>query len=95
MKTSGQLWKMYVATVAICAGIVLSVFGVVGNIYYLFIGLLIGLLGIVYCCLAIRCPECGQRWYWQSIKQLKCGWVKRLMYQSECQSCGYGGADAA
>jgi hypothetical protein len=95
MKISGQSWKLYVATVLIWVGIALSIFGALGNLFYLFIGLPIGLFGIAFCCLAIRCPACGQRWYWQSIKELKFGWVKKLISQSECKSCGYTGANAA
>jgi len=96
MKASGQIWKIYITTVGIWIGISLSIIGILGNIYYVPIGLVLGLFSIAYCCLAIRCPECGQHWYWQAIKRgMKFGWLKRLIYQSECQSCGYGGTDAA
>lgn len=95
MKTSGQLLKFYVATIFIWAGIGFSIFGIFKGIYFLIFGVLIGLFSIVFCCLAIRCPECGQRWYWQALKENRFGWVKKLLYQLECQSCGYGGTDAA
>ena len=95
MKASDQTWNIYLTTVGIGIGLSLSIFGTLGNIYYIPIGLLLVLFSIVYCCLATPCPECGQHWYWQAIEELKFGWLKRLIYQSEFQSCGYGGAEAA
>lgn len=99
MNASGQVWKFYLATILIWTGIGTLIFGILGKNYFVLFGLLIGLSGIAFSCLAIRCPECGQRWYWQSlkrsIKESKFGWVKRLFSQTECQSCGYGHADAA
>jgi len=95
MKASGQLGKFFMATAVIWVGLIFAVLGIFKGIYYIIFGLLFGLLGFAYCCLAIRCPNCGQRWYLQVLKENKFGWVKRLLYQLECQSCGYGGTDAA
>jgi len=90
VKASGQIWKFCIATAVIWAGITLSIFSILGNIYFVLFGLLIGFSGIAFCCIAIRCPVCGERWYWKAIKKrAKVGWVKKLIYQSECQSCGY------
>ena len=93
LKASGQSGKFVAATVVIWVGLVVSVFGFFKDVYFIVYGLLIGLVGFVYCCLGIRCPECGQRWYWQVLKENRLGWVKRLLQQSECQSCGYDGKD--
>jgi len=96
VKASGQIWKFCIATAVIWAGITLSIFSILGNIYFVLFGLLIGFSGIAFCCIAIRCPVCGERWYWKAIKKrAKVGWVKKLIYQSECQSCGYSGSDAS
>jgi len=95
LKASDQSGKFVAATIVIWAGLAVSIFGIFRDIYFIVYGLLIGLVGFVYCCLAIRCPQCGQRWYWQALMENKLGWVKRLLHQSKCQSCGYGSGDAA
>ena len=95
VQSSGQVWKIHITTVACWAGIAVLIFGFIGGIYYMLLGTMLGLFGIAFCCLAIHCPECGTHWYWRAIKEMKSGWVKRLISKSECQSCGYGGSHVA
>jgi hypothetical protein len=94
VQMSGQIWKMHISTVAVWVGIGISIFGLFSNILYILVGLAIGLTAIAYCCFAIRCPKCNVHWYWRAIKSFEIGWVKKLLSQTKCPSCGYGEVNA-
>jgi predicted RNA-binding Zn-ribbon protein involved in translation (DUF1610 family) len=57
-------------------------------------GLVVGVGGFVYACTALRCPQCGHRWFWEAVRRRSPlaadQWVLSL---SACPSCGFAGND--
>lgn len=40
----------------------------------------------------IRCPQCGARWLWLTLKEEnRASWYRGMTSQSCCRVCGYGG----
>jgi len=59
------------------------------SFYAVLAGFLIGVSGGLFGILAIRCPACGARWAWQSIKTQSVGrWLPWLVSRTQCPSCG-------
>ena len=96
IKKSGQSWKMRVSF----AGIIISgalMFGgsFIGgtntqfDFYSLIpIGALIGMLSFLFAILAIRCPNCKDKWFWRAVsKKDKNNWLIWLENQSNCPEC--------
>jgi len=47
------------------------------------------LASLAYPAIAIRCPNCGARWFWLALTKVRNGsWFNQLM-QSECIKCGF------
>ena len=38
-------------------------------------------------CLALRCPDCGARWYWHAVST-KEGGIRKMFKHSACPMCG-------
>ena len=91
MQASGQMWKLHAGTTAYAIAVFLIVWAAIERINYqlLVLGVIAGLLGTILCAVSIRCPKCGARWYWSALKNVKPGFARRLVQQSQCPSCGY------
>lgn len=99
LSRSGQSWKMLVfyaflvVTIGLIALFIASVNGVEivpgvsqFGLAMLFVGSGFGALGwLVY---AIRCPRCGYRPVWPTLKQSNAGvWLPTLLTMTDCPSC--------
>ena len=52
------------------------------------VGMLIGLGGLAYAALVIRCPRCRLRWVPWAIKNKSVGaWLKELLTMEDCPGC--------
>src|SRR5690349_3022851 len=90
MRTTGQMWKLHTGTVAYVIAALLGVWSLLDrvNLTLLLSAGAISLAGFAFCAFAIRCPKCGAAWYWSAWKGLQLGFARRLVAQTQCQSCG-------
>jgi hypothetical protein len=89
--TTGQAWKVHVGSAAYLAGAAIALAGIFGGLAWVLAGFAVGFFGGVFCCLSIRCPQCGAHWYGRAVNKLQFGWAKRLFTETQCSSCGYTG----
>ena len=96
IKGSGQSWKMNVSfTGIIISGMLMfgaysigeSIFQIDPNLL-LSSGALIGMLSFLFAILTVRCPNCGDKWFWRAVsKKNKSTWLVWLEKQSKCPKC--------
>lgn len=59
----------------------LAVFFILGGV-----GIFVG--SMLFACISIRCPHCGARWVWLSLKQEDVGdWLVAVVAQRVCRVC--------
>jgi hypothetical protein len=80
---TGQYWKLAVGLVALVGGSVAPLRAATGVSWTL--GTVIAVVGYAFTCLAVRCPGCGVRWFWQAA--LDAGVYAPLFKSSRCPSC--------
>lgn len=99
LQASGQMWKVHATTATLFVSFGLMISAIFSGLYLFFGGVALGAVGIALCSLAIRCPQCGARWYWRLFKAhgygTRTGWARELFRQTECSSCGYNRHDGA
>lgn len=96
LTATGQLWKLGSAGVSLIVGNLLlwlhvSVVPRGGLGMMLSVaGSGLALLGLAFCCVAVRCPRCGARWVWWAVSRqsLNEGW-RWLTRLRRCPNCGY------
>ncbi len=50
---------------------------------------IIGLLGFVFACANIKCPECGAKWFWLAVSEKGFRkWLFWLISLEVCPDCG-------
>jgi hypothetical protein len=98
IKRTNQGWKLMLSLACIVAGFVLvgglhevlPGFAFVGFGPRLLIGFILWGIGLVFPCVAIRCPQCGARWFWQGISgRSVTNWFPWLVGRSTCPNCEY------
>lgn len=93
-----QLWKLNIALVVMAIGLFI-VFGVVNGTLpaegmAVVAGLSLGLAGMGWLFLSIRCPNCHDRVLWKAARTRGAGnWLGRLLQESTCPSCGFDTVD--
>lgn len=94
---TGQAWKYWIHIYLILIGLLLGVLSIwIDNftfagcdISFLMTGALVVFIGFVFASLSIRCPKCGDWWYWSAIsKKHKIGGVDWFLSFSMCPACG-------
>lgn len=96
---TGQVWKLWLSMLLTYGGsallfMALWEFSEPSSVYLIGIGVVLCLLGLVIPSLAIRCPSCGARWYWNAISRRDHKrWFEGLS-MSRCPQCGYYGQSA-
>jgi hypothetical protein len=80
---TGQFWKLALAIILLLIGSFLPLFESVGMSWT--VGTVLAVLGYAFGCLFIRCPDCGNRWFWSAA--LDAGLYKPLMTAPACTSC--------
>ena len=98
IKKTGQGWKMILSCTLEVIGGVLLVVSItnLGNSQHAMAGLLFGMLmvviGFIYECLGISCPNCKMRWVWFSKSNESSGnWILWLSSLASCPECGEAG----
>jgi hypothetical protein len=98
IKKTNQWWKLMLAFGLMVAGGLLV--GWLANVpdlgevqsgfQLLLLGFLFTGAGLVFPCVAIRCPNCGARWFWQGISGKGANqWLAWLLGRSVCPTCEY------
>src|ERR1700687_1527475 len=95
LKCSGQFWKLNVSFALSLAGSIV-IFIAIANIKQLSAGVftlivmsatVLGIGGLVGGCLLIRCPQCGAKLLWMSIRgQAIAKWLASLLAMTECSA---------
>jgi len=80
---SGQLWKFYVAVIALLVGSIAPLFPESG--VSMTSGSVLAIAGYVFGMVAIRCSECGSMWFWEAAKDA--GLYGTIFKKSCCPSC--------
>ena len=90
---TGQRWKLAIALLALLVGSIAPAWPEATGIDWI-TGSVIAVAGYAYGCLGIRCPACGNRWFWEAA--LDAGLYGKLFRGSACPKCsrdfGAGGA---
>lgn len=56
----------------------------------------LALMGFVYLCTRVRCPQCGAKWIWMGVTgKLNPKSLDTLLTLERCPTCGYTGSDRA
>jgi hypothetical protein len=80
---TGQYWKVAAGVVALVAGSIAPLFAASGMSWTT--GTIVACAGYAFTCLAVRCPVCGSRWFWQAA--LDAGLYGPLFKGSACPAC--------
>ncbi len=96
LKKAAQLWKLYLGMAAVLIGGVLvwvgrSRIGSSGDraVVTILVGTAVGLAGMVWSAVAIKCPACGTRLLWEAVSTQSAGsWLTWLLHLDACPSCG-------
>lgn len=64
---TGQSWKLILGVGALLAGSILPIWPATGLDWVS--GTVLAVAGYVFACVAIRCPACGNRWFWTAAMQ--------------------------
>lgn len=80
---TGQFWKLALAIVLLLVGSFVPLFESAGMSWT--VGTILAVVGYAYGCLFIRCPQCGNRWFWSAA--LDGALYKPLMTAAVCTSC--------
>lgn len=80
---TGQYWKLAAGVLLLLAGSIAPLFEATGMSWT--VGTAVACVGYAFTLLAVRCPNCGSRWFWQAA--LDAGVYRPLFKESACPSC--------
>ena len=90
IERSRQRWKLAASFICLALATPLIIRGhdVGSGIALPLLGALLGLSGLLFGLLAIRCPLCGARWVWLAVSEQPASrWFQWLDSQRACPSC--------
>lgn len=80
---TGQSWKLVAGVVLLLAGSIAPLFEASGMSWT--VGTVVACVGYAFTLLAVRCPGCGSRWFWQAA--LDAGLYAPIFKGSACPAC--------
>lgn len=83
LRLTGQFWKLAAGVVALVAGSVVPLFEASGLSWTG--GTILACAGYAFTLVAVRCPGCGSRWFWQAA--LDAGLYAPIFKGSACPAC--------
>lgn len=78
-----QYWKVAAGVAALLSGSFAPLLEASGMSWT--VGTLVACAGYAFTCIAVRCPGCGSRWFWQAA--LDAGLYGPLFKGSSCPAC--------
>lgn len=81
---TGQLWKLALASIVILVGSFAPLWPASGLTWTT--GTVLAIAGFLAGCLVIRCPACGNRWFWDALMRPEN--YGPLLTRSSCPACG-------
>lgn len=82
---TGQMWKFVLAVGLTLAGCIVPLFPATGMSWT--VGTVLAFVGYGFGLAFIRCPECGQRWFWDAA--LDASLYAPLFTQPSCPACSF------
>jgi len=83
LRLTGQSWKLVVGVLALLVGSFAPLSAATGLTWTT--GTILAIVGYAYTCIAVRCPSCGSRWFWQAA--LDAGVYAPVFKGSACPTC--------
>ena len=83
LSLTGQFWKLLAGVLALVIGSVAPLFEASGLSWTG--GTIVACVGYAYTLLAVRCPGCGNRWFWQAA--LDANLYAPIFKGSACPAC--------
>lgn len=84
IRLTGQYWKLAVGVLALLIGSFAPMVEASGISWTS--GTVVACAGYAFTCLAVRCPGCGSRWFWQAA--LDASLYAPLFKRTACPKCG-------
>ena len=81
---TGQWWKVIIGVAALLFGSIAPLFEATG--ITVTVGTVIAVVGYGFSVALIRCPGCGERWFWKAL--VDAGLYKPLFTKPTCPGCG-------
>jgi hypothetical protein len=85
VRNTGQWWKLVIGVLALLLGSIAPLFDASGMSWTA--GTIIAVAGYGYSLAFIRCPGCGQRWFWRALVYSEM--YRPLFTDPICPSCKY------
>lgn len=82
---TGQAWKLAIAVLALLVGSVAPLWPETTHLGWTG-GTILACAGYAFGLVAVRCPDCGSRWFWKAA--LDAGLYGPLFRRSACPDCG-------
>jgi hypothetical protein len=83
IRLTGQAWKVALGAAALVGGSFAPLVAATGMSWTA--GTVLAVAGYAFTCLAVRCPACGSRWFWQAA--LDASLYSRLFRGQSCPRC--------
>jgi hypothetical protein len=83
LRLTGQYWKLVPGVAALLVGSLAPLWQESGLDWTS--GTVLAIAGYAFTCIAVRCPACGSRWFWQAA--LDAGLYAPLFRGTACPSC--------
>ena len=80
---TGQVWKLALAIGLLLVGSIAPAFEASGMSWT--VGSILAIGGYAFGLLTLRCPECGNRWFWSAA--MDPGWYGPLFKKPACPAC--------
>lgn len=85
IRNTGQWWKLVTGIVALLLGSIAPFFEASGMSWT--VGTIIAVVGYGFTLAFIRCPGCGQRWFWKALIYSEI--YRPLFTEPSCPSCNH------
>lgn len=83
LSLTSQYWKLAVGAAGLLVGSIAPLFEASGMSWT--VGSIVACVGYAFTLLAVRCPNCGSRWFWQAA--LDAGVYAPLFKGTACPAC--------
>jgi hypothetical protein len=85
IRSTGQWWKLVIGVVALLLGSIAPIFESSGMSWT--VGTIVAVIGYGFSLAFIRCPGCGQRWFWRAL--IYSEMYRPLFTETVCPSCDF------